>query len=136
MRRDRIKYSPSSTRSTTLSTALRIAELEQTNAHLSARVDVLTQQLDWFKRQLFGTKSEKQLFIDPAVQGNLLAALGVATPPSPQIGPTTPGTYTRRKTCDNAVTDSGLRFDATVAHKLGPHSRPCPRRPASASARR
>lgn len=131
-----------------MSTALRIAELEQTNAHLSARVDVLTQQLDWFKRQLFGTKSEKQLFIDPAVQGNLLAALGVPTPPSSPIGPTTTVTYTRRKTRDNTVTDSGLRFDATVpvntiiigdpdmAHKLGPHSRPCPRRPASASVRR
>lgn len=97
-----------------MSTALRITELEQTNAQLSARVDVLTQQLDWFKRQLFGTKSEKQRFIDPAVQGNLLAALGVATPHSPPITPTTTVTYTRRKTRDNAVTDSGLRFDATV----------------------
>ena len=96
-----------------MSTALRIAELEQTNAQLSARVDVLTQQLDWFKRQLFGTKSEKQRLIDPAVQGNLLATLGVATPP-PQNTPAQTVTYTRRKARDNAVTDSGLRFDATV----------------------
>lgn len=97
-----------------MSTALRIAELEQTNAQLSAHVDVLTQQLDWFKRQLFGTKSEKQRLIDPAIQGQLLAALGVATPPPPQSTPIETVTYTRRKARDNAVTDSGLRFDETV----------------------
>jgi transposase len=97
-----------------LSTALRIAELEQTNAQLSARVELLTQQLDWFKRQLFGARSEKQRLVDPAVQGQLLAALGVAPPPPPQKIPTTTVTYTRRKRRDNTVTDSGLRFDETV----------------------
>ena len=63
-------------------------ELEQENAQLDAdlaslKADhaALKQQLDWFKRQLFGRKSEKRLEVDPAVQGNLLSALGVATCP-------------------------------------------------------
>jgi transposase len=110
-----------------LDTALRIAELEAVNAQqreqiatlsaeFSAQIAALTQQLDWFKRQLFGEKSEKQLAIDPAVQGNLLAALGVQTAPTdgPTPAPQTI-TYTRRaKVRDAALTESGLRFDASV----------------------
>lgn len=97
-----------------MSTAVRIAELEQHNTQLCVQLESLKRQLDWFKRQLFGAKSEKQLLIDPTVQGNLLAALGVATPPPPPITPTTNVTYSRKKLRDNAVTDSGLRFDETV----------------------
>jgi transposase len=110
-----------------LNTALRIAELEKTNAQLIAQMATLTQQfgteiaalrhqLEWFQRQLFGAKSEKQLAIDPAVQGNLLGALGVLAPPtqSPPL-PEQAIAYTRRaKVRDAAQTDSGLRFDATV----------------------
>ena len=75
--------------------ASRIAELERENARLSSALEqsnaaltelqsdyqVLKQQLEWFKRQLFGEKSEKRLDIDPEEQGNLLAALGVLGPP-------------------------------------------------------
>ena len=42
-------------------------------ASLTADFDNVKQQLDWLKRQLFGRKSEKQLDVDPALQGNLLA---------------------------------------------------------------
>ena len=80
-----------------MSLALCITELEQQNAHLSGQLAALQRQLDWFKRQLFGAKSEQQLLIDPAVQGNLLAALGVAIPPPPQSTPATTVTYTRIK---------------------------------------
>ena len=97
-----------------MSTAIRIAELEQQNAQLSEQLESLKRQLDWFKRQLFGAKSEKQRFIDPAVQGNLLATLEVATPSPPPSTPTTTVTTTRQKRRDHAVTDCGLRFDATV----------------------
>jgi len=97
-----------------LSTAVRIAELELQNSRLSEHLAVLQRQLDWFKRQLFGAKSEKQRLIDPVVQGNLLSALGVATPPAPPSLPTTTVTYTRQKRRDHTVTDSGLRFDETV----------------------
>ena len=96
-----------------MSTAVLIADLKSRNAQLSEQLATLQRQLDWFKRQLFGAKSEKQLLVDPAVQGNLLAALGVATPSPPPITPTTTVTYTRKKRRDNAVTDTGLRFDET-----------------------
>lgn len=105
-----------------MSPTARITELEQENARLCADLASVTasfatlkQQLDWFKRQLFGRKSEKRLDIDTAVQGSLLAALGVATPPAPQDTPTETITYQRRKKMrDGAVNDSGLRFDDSV----------------------
>jgi len=104
-----------------LNTALRIAELEQTNARLatqvaefSTRIAALTQQLDWFKRQLFGAKSEQRLEIDPQVQGNLLAALGAQAPAPAAPVPTETVSYQRRKLRDKSITDTGLRFDATV----------------------
>jgi transposase len=96
-------------------------KLEQENAQLCANLTSLNaeyaslkQQLEWFKRQLFGSKSEKRLDIDPAVQGNLLAGLGVLAPPRKDT-PSETITYQRRKkTRDAAVNDSGLRFDDTV----------------------
>lgn len=97
-----------------MSTAVRIAELELQNSQLSEHLAVLQRQLDWFKRQLFGAKSEKQRLIDPAVQGNLLSALGVAALPPLESVPTETVSYTRRKRRDHTVTDSGLRFDETV----------------------
>ena len=60
-----------------MSGADRVLELERENARLSADLAALKQQLEWFKRQLFGPQSEKRLDIDPAVQGNLFAALEV-----------------------------------------------------------
>ena len=81
---------------------------------LQAQVQSLKTQLDWFKRQLFGSTSEKQRLIDPAVQGNLLAGLGVAPALAPCAIPTETVTYQRKKLRDNSLTETGLRFDATV----------------------
>ena len=82
---------------------------------LQAQYDALKQQLDWFKRQLFGQKSEKRLDIDPAEQLNLLAGLGVKAPPSLDDVPTQTVTYERRaKVRDSAVAESGLRFGPEV----------------------
>ena len=90
-----------------------LAALRAENAELKAALAQVTQQLEWFKRQLFGRKSERHLPPDPS-QGNLLADLA----PEPPAGavPTETVTYTRRtaKNRGNAVHDSGLRFDATV----------------------
>ena len=58
-----------------------IVHLKQENARLGSELASVKHQLDWFKRQLFGEKSEKRLDIDPAVQGNLLAGLAVASTP-------------------------------------------------------
>jgi transposase len=85
---------------------------------LQEQVQSLRSQLDWLKRQLFGRKSEKRLDVDPAVQGNLLNALGVATPPQKQA-PTESVTYTRRKKSrDGALNDTGLRFDEDVPREI------------------
>ena len=82
---------------------------------LQAEYDALKQQLDWFKRQLFGQKSEKRLDIDPAEQLNLLAGLGVKAPPSLDDVPTQTVTYERRaKVRDSAVAENGLRFGPEV----------------------
>ncbi len=91
------------------------SKLAQENALLREQLADLKSQLDWFKRQLFGRKSEKQLLVDPALQGNLLANLGVETPPM-DVAPVETVSYQRRpKQRDaNTVTDTGLRFDATV----------------------
>jgi hypothetical protein len=90
-----------------------LAVLRAENAELKAALAQVTQQLEWFKRQLFGRKSERHLPPDPS-QGNLLADLA----PEPPAGavPTETVTYTRRasKNRGNAVHESGLRFDATV----------------------
>ena len=81
---------------------------------LQAQVQTLQTQLDWFKRQLFGAKSEKRLEIDPAIQADLLAALGEDLSASAK-SETEKITYERRKSrSDNTVTDTGLRFDDSV----------------------
>jgi transposase len=75
----------------------------------------LKQQLDWFKRQLFGRKSEKRL-IDNPDQLDLADALGTDTDQT--TAPKTETiTYTRRRgktRRDDDVTDSGLRFGPDV----------------------
>ena len=82
---------------------------------LRADYDALKHELDWFKRQLFGQKSEKRLDLDPDEQLNLLAGLGVEAPPSRDDVPKQTLTYERRaKVRDAAVTDSGLRFGPDV----------------------
>ena len=92
----------------------KIQSLEEENASLRAQLTEVQQQLDWFKRQLFGNKSEKRLQVDPAVQAQLFAKLDLAPPASET--PTEEIHYVRRKKQrdGNTVTDTGLRFDETV----------------------
>ena len=45
--------------------------LHQKNQNLQTENDQLNAQLDWFKRQLFGRKSEKRLLCDNPHQLNL-----------------------------------------------------------------
>lgn len=81
---------------------------------LREQVSSLQNQLDWFKRQLFGSKSEKRLEVDNTQQADLLAALDIPQVPA-EPEPQETITYQRRKKSrDNAVNDSGLRFDDTV----------------------
>lgn len=83
---------------------------------LTEQTKALTQQLDWFKRQLFGEKSEKRLNIDPQIQADLLASLGAETleaviDVSPDPAPKKRGKTQRRST---DVNDTGLRFSDDV----------------------
>ena len=56
-----------------------IGTLQQQLTRALIEAQQLRSQLDWFKRQLFGAKSERQL-PDPAVQPDMLLALGVNAP--------------------------------------------------------
>jgi len=97
-----------------------INELTLKNHDLLGRNQELQQQVDWFKRQIFGEKSEK--FV-PFEECGLLEQLwlGGEAPPA-QSATITPSTtikeYTRKKVGKKALEDdcgeSGLRFDSTV----------------------
>ena len=86
-----------------------LGETRTALARLQAEYDALKHELDWFKRQLFGQKSEKRLDIDPEEQLNLLVGLGVKEPPSLDDVPKQTVTYERSaKVRDAAVADSAV----------------------------
>jgi transposase len=90
------------------------ALLRAENAQLKQQLQQLQLQLDWFKRQLFGQKSEKRLELDNPVQGSLFDAPAA---PVPVDQPTQQIAYKRRvnkQRGEDCVTDQGLRFDASV----------------------
>jgi len=83
---------------------------------LEQRVQSLEQQLDWFKRQLFGRKSEKRL-LEPDPNQPLLDGFE-AKAPAPVEPDKQTITYTRTKQRgSDCATDVGLRFDDTVPKK-------------------
>ena len=86
------------------------AGLKAQVAEMAEQISVLTQQLDWFKRQIFGRKSEKQL-IDTPHQPDLF---GFEKEPELPV-PTTEVKSHRRKSNKtfrgDEVNDAGLRFD-------------------------
>ncbi len=80
-------------------------------------IESLKHQLDWFKQQLFGQKSEKRLIDNPDQLG-LGDILKEAVPE--QEVPTEKITYERKKKQrpDDSVTDQGLRFNDNVPVEL------------------
>ena len=81
---------------------------------LKRKVESLEHQLDWFKRQVFGRKSEKRLIEDTPEQP-LLKGLVPEPIAKGEPAPTETLTYTRRKgRPKDCVNDTGLRFDETV----------------------
>jgi transposase len=96
----------------------KLTQLKADNTALSEQVDTLKNQLDWFKRQLFGRKSEKQI-IDNPQQTNLFA--GIENPPESPENLTEIKAYTRKSTTQrngDEVNDTGLRFDDSVPQKI------------------
>jgi len=86
----------------------------ETVAVLKEEIRQLKAQLDWFKQQLFGEKSEKRLLEPNPHQPSLFDEQQA---PQPEDVPTEKITYTRRKgkvRNDDDVTDQGLRFGPDV----------------------
>ena len=95
--------------------AVVIQSLQSALETAQAEIAALKQQLEWFKRQLFGRKSEKRLVDDPD-QLDLGALLGETSPPA-EPAPTEEITYRRRRPkqrSEDDVTESGLRFGPDV----------------------
>ena len=97
-----------------------LAVLRKNNESLSSENAELKNQLAWFKRQMFGPKSEKVIEPNP-----YQLALGEAfAPPEPAVDtrPKETITYQRGKgpkvRPEDCVTEAGLRFDASVPMKI------------------
>jgi alpha-ketoglutarate-dependent taurine dioxygenase len=95
-----------------------VQTLQSLAASQAEEIQRLKHQLDWFKRQLFGEKSEKRDLTDNPFQhtiAELLQTLPVI-PDQPESKQTI--TYQRGTAKKNALAgtpdDSGLRFDETV----------------------
>jgi transposase len=100
-------------------------ELEQHNSELQQQKAALAVQLEWFKRQLFGEKSERRLPALPSEQLHLGEMLEDERPPAPKE---TVKEYERRRRpkerLEGSPDDSGLRFDASVPVQLVPVKNP------------
>ena len=99
---------------TTLNTAhIHVEEYQK----VCAKVDALKQQVDWFKRQLFGRKSEKHL-VDNPDQAHLFAlAFDEVLPPAPKK-PVKGYARSNKQKDDNNVNDTGLRFTDEVPTQI------------------
>ena len=110
---------------TRTSTANIIDTLRADNADLRERLGKTSRelaqckaQIAWFQRQLFGQRSEKLSTITDLQQGWLFSSNDDAPPSDKQPETDTITITRRRKFRDNAVTDSGLRFDPDVPVKV------------------
>jgi transposase len=80
---------------------------------MQAQILSLTEQVDWFKRQLFGPKSEKRYVPDEGEQGSLFAAPDVVDQDQPAAVAVPAHTRCKHRT-GQEVNNAGLRFDPNV----------------------
>jgi hypothetical protein len=100
-------------------------------AKSDARLAQAEQQLAWFKKQLFGQKSERRIRIESDPKQR---ALGEALSPEPKepVATTPVEGHARRKTTRNEDDgESGLRFDPSVPIERIVIPNPEPRTPNS-----
>jgi transposase len=88
------------------------------NVQLSERVMVLEQQLDWFKRQVFGRKSEKQIIDNPAQSSLFVSDLAPAQTPEPSTEVAGYRRSSKKQTQEQDVNNMGLRFDDSVPQQI------------------
>ena len=94
----------------------KVLALEEKVLQSEHKIQSLEHQLDWFKRQLFGRKSEKRI-LEPNPEQPLLNGFEPDAPPVTEPDKQTI-TYTRTKQRgSDCATDVGLRFDDTVPKK-------------------
>jgi len=98
------------------------AALEKANEQLTERNDELQHQLDWFKRQLFGEKSERRLTLDESRQLSLGESLE-AIEPLPAEETEVKG-HARRKRLSGPGDSTKLRFDPSLP--VREEDVPCP----------
>ena len=102
--------------------------LAEENALLREQVQTLQRQLDWFKKQLFGPKSEKQAFDLPG-QNSLFQEGDAPVPENPpEEKKRTVKAYQRgtgkKQRDDDCLNDTGLRFTADVPVEVIEHLPP------------
>ncbi len=93
-------------------------QLSQQLSDSQCQIEQLQTQLDWFKQQLFGQKSERRPQAVHPGQLSLMDLMGLEEPATPSAQDNTiTVTYERgraKKDRGDALNDSGLRFDAQV----------------------
>ncbi|MGV6853204.1 MAG: IS66 family transposase [bacterium] len=96
-----------------------VKQLQQQNEVLQQTVVQLEHQLNWFKRQLFGSTSERHHVIQDIHQQDLFVNPNQTSEEPPEAF-TSVEAHQRRKEKDrqNSVQDKGLRFDETVPVKV------------------
>ena len=87
------------------------------NAQLREQLQAMKRELDWFKKQVFGAKSEKQPFEIPG-QSSLLTLQNAPVPEHPSEQKRTFNAYQRgtgkKQRDDDCLNDTGLRFGPDV----------------------
>jgi transposase len=99
-----------------------IVALLVSHKELVARNDEMKRQLEWLKRQLFGSKSERRL-VDPEGRQLCLGELQAEDSSAPKSNITVAGHQRHRRNQSDDAEESGLRFDASVPVeeiRLGP----------------
>jgi len=94
-----------------------IQEKDKTITQLQEQLFCAQQQLDWFKRQLFGRKSEKFIEDNPQ-QSSLFTSAPAGTSPAPTTEVKTHKRSSQKKHNDSDVNETGLRFDESVPQEI------------------
>lgn len=92
-------------------------EKDKIIAQLQEQLSSAQQQLDWFKRQLFGRKSEKLLLQNPQ-QPSLFNAVQGQEAATPTSEVKSHKRSPKKKQRDSHVNETGLRFDDSVPQEV------------------